>query len=64
MNPTHHIQQMHQKFRTKTTNTKILSMMKFMRSCIMMSFGIMRVGMEIEYKGKEYDLGTWCGTKA
>ncbi|KAH0722539.1 hypothetical protein KY290_005194 [Solanum tuberosum] len=64
MNPTHHIHKMHHKSPTKTTNTKILSMMKFMRSSIMMNFGSMGVGMEMECKGKEYDLGTWGGTKA
>ncbi|KAH0748148.1 hypothetical protein KY290_027380 [Solanum tuberosum] len=55
---------MHHKCPTKTTNTKILSMMKFMRSSIMMSLGSMGVGMEMEYKGKEYDLETWGGTEA
>jgi len=30
----------------------------------MMRFGSMGVGMEMEYKGEEYDLGAWGGTKA
>ena len=43
MKTTDHIHKMHHKCPTKTTNTKILSMMRLMRSSIIMSF---RVEME------------------